>query len=424
MSVRKLFDLGGKIALVTGGSRGLGLQIAESLGEMGAKLALTARKADELEEAREHLARQSIEALPLPCDLSQPQAIEPMLSRVLERYGRVDILVNNAGATWGAPAEDHPLEAWQKLVNLNLTGTFLVTQAVGKRSMIPNRYGRIVNVASIAGLRGNPVGMLKTLAYNTTKGGVVNFTRTLAAEWGEYGITVNAIAPGFFPSKMTKGALERIGDKIIAHVPLKRVRAALRLVRDAVGKDEYARENALLRDAGRALRAARDAEVLLGVVTDLAHTRRRSPLRRRSRARAGTVRARGPSACSMCRHPSCAATSRIRSRRHSTASTSGACPSRCDRSPAPGSGAIALDLVLPTKGRAAKLKDRAAKVAKALGDDHDLAIVLPALPRQADAKRLRKKIGRMRAKLQHKALKRAAKLYKRKPKAFVKRVAP
>jgi gluconate 5-dehydrogenase len=223
MSVKKLLDLTGKIALVTGGSRGLGLQIAEALGEMGAKLALTARKAEELEEAREHLAEQSIETLGIPCDLSQAEAVAPMVAKVLERFGKIDILVNNAGATWGAPAEDHPLEAWQKLVNLNLTGTFLVTQAVGKRSMIPNRYGRIVNVASIAGLRGNPVGMLKTLAYNTTKGGVVNFTRALAAEWGEYGITVNAIAPGFFPSKMTRGALEKIGDKIIAHVPLKRL---------------------------------------------------------------------------------------------------------------------------------------------------------------------------------------------------------
>ena len=223
MSVRKLLDLAGKIALVTGGSRGLGLQIAEALGEMGAKLALTARKPEELEEAREHLARQNIEALALPCDLSQPEAIGPMVSKLLERFGKVDILVNNAGATWGAPAEDHPLEAWQKVVNLNLTGTFLVTQAVGKRSMIPNRYGRIVNLASIAGLRGNPVGMLKTLAYNTTKGGLVNFTRTLAAEWGEYGITVNAIAPGFFPSKMSRGALEKIGQKIVASVPLHRL---------------------------------------------------------------------------------------------------------------------------------------------------------------------------------------------------------
>jgi gluconate 5-dehydrogenase len=223
MSVKKLLDLTGKIALVTGGSRGLGLQIAEALGEMGAKLALTARKTEELEQAREHLARQRIEALALACDLSKPEAIEPMVTKVLAHYAKVDILVNNAGATWGAPAEEHPLEAWQKLINLNLTGTFLVTQAVGKRSMIPNRHGRIINVASIAGLRGNPVGMLKTLAYNTTKGGLVNFTRALAAEWGEHGITVNAIAPGFFPSKMTRASLDKLGEKIIAHTPLHRL---------------------------------------------------------------------------------------------------------------------------------------------------------------------------------------------------------
>ena len=223
MSVKKLLDLGGTIALVTGGSRGLGLQIAEALGEMGAKLALTARKADELDEAREQLARQNVEAFALPCDLSQPEAIAPMVAKLLARYGKVDILVNNAGASWGAPAEDHPLEAWHKVVNLNLTGTFLVTQAVGKRSMIPNRYGRIVTVASIAGLRGNPVGMLKTLAYNTTKGGLVNFTRALASEWGEYGITVNAIAPGFFPSKMSQVALQRIGEQVVAQSPLHRL---------------------------------------------------------------------------------------------------------------------------------------------------------------------------------------------------------
>ena len=223
MSVRKLLDLTGKVALVTGGSRGLGLQIAEALGEMGAKLAIAARKAEELEEARAHLGRQHLDALALVCDLSEPKAIEPMVTKALAHYAKVDVLVNNAGATWGAPAEEHPLEAWQKLVNLNLTGTFLVTQAVGKRSMIPNRYGRIINVASIAGLRGNPVGMLKTIGYNTTKGGLVNFTRTLAAEWGEHGITVNAIAPGFFPSKMSRGALEKLGEKIVAHSPLHRL---------------------------------------------------------------------------------------------------------------------------------------------------------------------------------------------------------
>jgi NAD(P)-dependent dehydrogenase (short-subunit alcohol dehydrogenase family) len=223
MSVRKLFDLTGKVALVTGGSRGLGLQAAEALGEMGAKLAITARKVDELDKACAHLSAQSIEALPLACDLSKPEAIEPMVAKALGRYGEIHILVNNAGTTWGAPAEDHPLNAWQKLVDLNLTGTFLVTQAVGKRSMIPNRYGRIINVASIAGLRGNPVGTFETLGYNTTKGGLVNFTRALAAEWGEHKITVNAIAPGFFPSKMSQGLLDKIGEKIVASVPLQRL---------------------------------------------------------------------------------------------------------------------------------------------------------------------------------------------------------
>lgn len=223
MSVKKLFDLTGKVALITGGSRGLGLQMGDALGEMGAKLAITARKRDELDEAQKHHARLGVEALPLPCDLQNSGAIAPMVEAVLAHYGRIDILVNNAGATWGAPAEEHPLDAWQKLVNLNLTGTFLVTQAVGKRWMIPNRQGRIVNTASIAGLGGSLPDRLRTIAYNTTKGGLVNFTRALAAEWGQYGITVNAIAPGFFPSKMTQGTLDKVGDKLKAEVPLGRL---------------------------------------------------------------------------------------------------------------------------------------------------------------------------------------------------------
>jgi len=223
MGVRKLLDLDGKVALITGGSRGLGLQIAEALGEMGARLALSARKAEELDKAKHTLAGEHIEAHTVACDVGRPETIGPMVDKVLEHYGRIDILVNSAGAAWRAPAEDHPLEAWQKLVNVNLTGTFLVTQAVGKRSMIPNRYGRIINVASVAGLRGNPVGAMKTLAYNTTKGGLVNFTRALAGEWGEYGITVNAIAPGFFPSKMSRDFLEQVGPQVIARTPLARM---------------------------------------------------------------------------------------------------------------------------------------------------------------------------------------------------------
>jgi NAD(P)-dependent dehydrogenase (short-subunit alcohol dehydrogenase family) len=139
------------------------------------------------------------------------------------RLGHIDILVNNAGATWGAPAEDHPVEAWDKVMNLNIRSIFLLSQAVGKRSMIPRKYGRIINVASIAGLSGNPPGM-QTIAYNTSKGAVVNFTRTLAGEWGQYGITVNALAPGFFPSKMTKGLLATLGkEELASHAPLNRL---------------------------------------------------------------------------------------------------------------------------------------------------------------------------------------------------------
>ena len=141
----------------------------------------------------------------------------------MERLGQIDILVNNAGATWGAPAEDHPLEAWDKVMNLNSRSLFLFAQAVAKASMIPRQQGRIINVASIAGLGGNPT-LMTTIAYNTSKGAAVNFTRALAAEWGKYGITVNALAPGFFPSKMTKGLLAALGeDKMAARAPLNRI---------------------------------------------------------------------------------------------------------------------------------------------------------------------------------------------------------
>jgi NAD(P)-dependent dehydrogenase (short-subunit alcohol dehydrogenase family) len=223
MSVKKLLDLTGKVALVTGGSRGLGLQIAEALGEMGAKLALTARKPDELAQAKEHLERMRLEVFTLPCDHGKAASIQPAIEGILQHYGQIDVLVNNAGASWGAPAEEHPLDAWQKVMDLNVTGLFLTTQLVGKLSMIPRRYGRIVNVASIAGLLGNDARLQRSLAYNTSKGGVVNLTRALAAEWGQYNITVNAIAPGFFPSKMTKWILGQIGEATVAHTPLARL---------------------------------------------------------------------------------------------------------------------------------------------------------------------------------------------------------
>jgi gluconate 5-dehydrogenase len=223
-SVQELFSLTGKTALVTGGSRGLGLQMAEALGEQGARIVLSARKQDELDEAVAQLARRGIDATSIAVDLSQPEQVQPFVEEALRRLGHIDILVNNAGASWGAPAEDYPLEAWDKVMNLNVRSMFLVSQAVGKLSMIPRRYGRIVNISSIAGLAGNPPGTMQTLAYNTSKGAVINFTRTLAGEWGRHGITVNSIAPGFFPSKMTKGVLSTLGADVLAKdAPLGRI---------------------------------------------------------------------------------------------------------------------------------------------------------------------------------------------------------
>lgn len=221
--VTQLFDLSGKTALVTGGSRGLGLQLAQALGEAGARIMLSSRKADDLEEAAAELQAAGIDTRWIAADCAREDELRRLADETLQRMGAIDILINNAGAAWGAPAEDHPVDAWDKVMNLNVRGYFILSQQVAKHSMIPRRSGRIINVASIAGLGGNPSEM-KTIAYNTSKGAVVNFTRALGCEWGPYGITVNAICPGFFPSKMTAGTLERLGeDQLAAHAPLRRL---------------------------------------------------------------------------------------------------------------------------------------------------------------------------------------------------------
>lgn len=222
MSVKSLFQLEGKVALITGGSRGLGLQIAEALGEMGCKLAITARKEAELEAAAQHLQSQGVEVLTVPGNLSQFDTIPGLVDRVLDRFGVIDVLVNNAGATWGAPAEDYPDEAWHKVMDLNINAVFYLSREVGRRTMIPRRAGKIITVASAAGMRGTAKGV-STIAYNTSKAAAVNFTRTLACEWGRYNINVNAICPGYFSSRMADVQIQRMGQSLLDRIPLERV---------------------------------------------------------------------------------------------------------------------------------------------------------------------------------------------------------
>lgn len=222
MSVKQLFDLSGKTALITGGSRGLGLQMAEALGEMGAKLAITARKADELAQAKAHLEKLGIEVHTFTNDLQKFDAIPALVDDVLAQLGTIDILVNNAGATWGAKAEEYPDEAWHKVMNLNVSAPFFLTREVAKRVMIPKGTGNIIITASVAAFKGTPPGM-NTVAYNTSKAAAVHLARTLASEWGHYGIRVNSICPGFFPSKLASGLIDKLGDQLIARAPLRRI---------------------------------------------------------------------------------------------------------------------------------------------------------------------------------------------------------
>ncbi len=222
-TIHQLFDLSGQTALITGGSRGLGLQMAHALGEAGARLMLSSRKAEDLQEAVAELKAAGIDADYIAADCGREDDIRRLAQETVQRMGRIDILINNAGASWGAPAASHPVTAWDKVMNLNVRGYFILSQEVANLSMIPNGKGRIINISSIAGLAGNPPEM-QTIAYNTSKGAVVNFTKALGGEWGVYGITVNAICPGFFPSKMSQGLLDKVGADVMAsHAPLKRL---------------------------------------------------------------------------------------------------------------------------------------------------------------------------------------------------------
>lgn len=221
--LKQLFDLSGKVALVTGGSRGLGLEMAEGMAEAGATLMLLARREQWLAPAVESLKKRGFKADGAVCDVSNPDVAPAAVARTVAAFGRLDILVNNAGVTWGQPAEEFPLDRWQMVLDIDLTAAFLFCQAAGKQ-MIEQGYGRIINIASVMGM----IGTLPQLdhhlsAYVAAKGGLIALTRELAAKWAQYNIRVNAIAPGFFPSRMTEKSLEAQGGALAAATPMQRV---------------------------------------------------------------------------------------------------------------------------------------------------------------------------------------------------------
>jgi NAD(P)-dependent dehydrogenase (short-subunit alcohol dehydrogenase family) len=220
MKNSSLFDLSGRVAIVTGGSAGLGLQMAEGLAEMGAHLALCARNKERCQQAAEELAKLGVQTLALACDVKQPSSIRDAAEAVFAQFGRIDILINNAGTSWGAPTEEMTLEQWNKVIETNLTGTFLFSQAVGK-IMIAQRRGKIINIASVAGMRGSPP-RFSAIGYSSSKAGVIMFTKDLACKWGMHNIQVNAIAPGWFPTKMSEKVIERDRESLLDAIPLGR----------------------------------------------------------------------------------------------------------------------------------------------------------------------------------------------------------
>lgn len=221
MHVNELFDLSGKTAIVTGGGRGLGEQIATSLAEVGANVVVCSRKLGACEEVSKTLKEIGVDSLSFKCDVTNPDDVNNVVEKTVEHFGKIDILFNNSGASWGAPVVDMPLDKWQKVMNVNATGTFLMSQTAGK-VMIEQGGGKIVNIASVAGLGGAFPETLDAIGYNASKGAVISFTKDLAVKWGRHNIHVNAIAPGFFPTKMSKGVLEKGGEAILQHTPLRK----------------------------------------------------------------------------------------------------------------------------------------------------------------------------------------------------------
>jgi len=220
VNTKELFDLSGRVAIVTGGSIGLGRQMAEGLAEMGANVALCARKKERCEQAAEELKQLGVKTLALGCDVKNPDQVRDVVAETIAQFGRLDILINNAGTSWGASVEEMRLEHWNKVIETNLTGTFLFSQAAGKH-MVAQRRGKIINIASVAGLQGAPP-EFQAIGYHASKGGVIAFTKDLACKWGVHNVHVNAIAPGWFPTHMSEVVIERNREAFLKKIPLRR----------------------------------------------------------------------------------------------------------------------------------------------------------------------------------------------------------
>jgi len=222
MTTLDLFRLDGKTAIITGGGRGLGEYMAGALSDAGANVVLCSSKLEACEGVKAEIEARGGKAIALACDITRPSDVAHVVEETQKAFGAIDILVNNSGATWGTPPEDMPLEQFERVVNINVNGTFIMSQAVGKAMIARGKGGTIVNIASVAGLVGGNPKYIQAIGYHASKGAVVNMTRDLATSWAQHGITVNAIAPGWFPTKMSRGLLDKYQEQMIDAIPLHR----------------------------------------------------------------------------------------------------------------------------------------------------------------------------------------------------------